>query len=212
MYFHNRTDAGNQLAAKLEYLRPLDPVVLGLPRGGVPVAGEVAAALNAPLDIIVVRQLGAPGNEEFAMGAIGEGVEVLHEDTIAALGVTNKQLNAVEERERAELDRRTRHFRGHRAPLEIRGRVVIIVDDGVATGATARAACEVVRAAGAERVILAVPVAPPGWRHRPGIDADEFVCLARPAGFMAIGQWYEDFTQTTDDEVTDWLDRQQGQR
>jgi predicted phosphoribosyltransferase len=211
MYFRNRTDAGKQLAARLEYLRPRDPIVLGLPRGGVPVAGEVAEALNAPLDVIVVRKLGAPWNEEFAMGAIGEGVEVLHEDTIASLGVTKKQLHAVEERERAELERRTRRFRGDRPPIDIRGRVVVIVDDGVATGATARAACEVARAAGAEHVVLAVPVAPPDWRHTPGVDADEFVCLARPAGFMAIGQWYNDFTQTTDDEVTDWLHRQRGQ-
>ena len=203
MLFRDRTDAGQKLAAKLEHLTAERPIILGLPRGGVPVAAQVAKALDAPLDVIVVRKLGAPFNEEFAMGAIGDGVEVLNKETIRSLGVTAEQVQRVRAREQKELQRRLVRFRNGRPPLDLHGRTAVVVDDGIATGATARAACEVVRALGANRVVLAVPVAPPSFD--PGDTSDEFVCLHRPAHFMAIGQWYTDFTQTTDDEVLHWL-------
>lgn len=203
MLFRDRTDAGQKLAAKLDYLTAEKPIIVGLPRGGVPVAAQVAKALDAPLDVIVVRKLGAPFNDEFAMGAIGDSVEVLNEETIRSLGVTAEQLQRVRAREQKELGRRLERFRAGRPPLDLHGRTAVVVDDGIATGATARAACEVVRALGANRVVLAVPVAPPNFD--PGDNSDEFVCLHRPAHFMAIGQWYTDFTQTTDDEVLHWL-------
>lgn len=208
MLFANRVDAGRQLAARLEHLRGLDAVVLGLPRGGVPVAYEVAVALDKPLDVIVVRKLGAPFNTEYAMGAIGEGdVRVVEQDIIRELGVTDRELAAVEQRERLELDQRVRRFRGERARIPLAGRTAIVVDDGVATGSTARAACQVVRASAAARIVLAVPVAPPGWEADIGAAADEFVCLHTPERFFAVGQWYTDFTQTTDAEVVDLLER-----
>jgi len=203
MIFDDRMDAGRRLATACRPFRDSwpRPVVLGIPRGGVPVAAAVADALDAPLDVIVVRKLGLPGNAEVAMGAIGEGVRVVDDDLIRAVGVTDEQLARVEEREHAELARRLGRYRDDRHPVETTGRTVIVVDDGVATGATARAACAVVRAQGAASVVLAVPVAPPDWMPRPGRDADTFVCVARPEHFFAIGQWYRDFTQTTDDEV-----------
>ncbi|MEO8908586.1 MAG: phosphoribosyltransferase [Microbacteriaceae bacterium] len=207
MLFHDRVDAGRQLAQLMAHLSGRDTVVLGLPRGGVPVAYEVATALGLPLDVIVVRKLGVPWHEELAMGAIGEGVRVLDDDAVSSLQISSEQVDAVERREQDELIRRARTFRGRRGPLQLDGRGVIIVDDGVATGATARAACQVARAAGAVHIILAVPVAPPDWAVHPGDDADEFICVARPSPFFAIGQWYEDFTQTTDETVIELLNR-----
>jgi putative phosphoribosyl transferase len=207
MSFHDRTDAGKQLAQLLDWLRGADAVVLGLPRGGVPVAYEVAHALDLPLDVVIVRKLGVPWHEELAMGAIGDGARVVDDETVASLGVTADQLDAVERREQIELAERARRFRLDRGPLEIRGKIAIVVDDGVATGATARAACQVVRAAGAARIILAVPVAPPDWQPQPGVDADELVCIERPSPFFAVGQWYENFTQTTDEQVVELLER-----
>jgi putative phosphoribosyl transferase len=201
MLFTDRADAGRRLAERLEYLRGQDLVVLGLPRGGVPVADEVARALDVPLDVVVIRKLGVPYNSEFAMGAIGEGVRVVDEGTVIGLGITKEQLAQVEERERAELDRRVERFRGDRRRVELVGRTAVIVDDGIATGATALAACKVVRALGAGRIVLAVPVAPPDWHVGIGDAADEFVCLATPERFFAVGQWYADFSQTTDEEV-----------
>ncbi|EAR26276.1 hypothetical protein A20C1_10354 [marine actinobacterium PHSC20C1] len=203
MLFRDRSDAGQKLAAKLDYLTAEMPIVLGLPRGGVPVAAQVAHALNAPLDVIVVRKLGVPYNDEFAMGAIGENVEVLNEGTIRSLGVTREQLQRVRAREQKELARRLVRFRNDRPPLDLHGRTAVVVDDGIATGATAHAACQVVRALGASRVVLAVPVS--SLAFVPGDNIDEFVSLHRPAHFMAIGQWFTDFTQTTDDEVLRWL-------
>jgi len=203
MLFRDRSDAGQKLAAKLNYLTAENPIILGLPRGGVPVAAQVAQALDAPLDVIVVRKLGAPFNDEFAMGAIGENVEVLNDGTIRALGVTREQLQRVRAREQKELARRLVRFRNGRPPLDLHGRTAVVVDDGIATGATARAACQVVRALGAARVVLAVPVS--SSTFIPEDNVDEFVCLHRPPHFMAIGQWYTDFTQTTDDEVLNWL-------
>ncbi|MCX4688886.1 phosphoribosyltransferase family protein [Kitasatospora purpeofusca] len=200
--FTDRTDAGHRLAARLAHLHGPGTVVVALPRGGVPVAAEVAAALAAPLDICVIRKLGVPYQPELGMGAIGEdGVRVLNEQVLRPARVTPGQLAAVEARERAELERRARRYRGDRPPVDLRGRTVVVVDDGVATGSTARAACLIVRARGARRVVLAVPVAPEDWTERLGDVADELVCVATPSPFFAIGEFYADFAQTGDAEV-----------
>jgi putative phosphoribosyl transferase len=202
MAFADRAQAGRRLARRLEYLRGQPVVVLGLPRGGVPVAREVAAALGAPLDVIVVRKLGVPFQPELAMGAVGEdGVRVVDDDVVRMAGVTDDEVARVEGRERRELERRARRFRGGRARAPLEGRVAVVVDDGIATGSTARAACRAARARGATRVVLAVPVAPPGWVERLGGLADDYVCLGTPASFFAVGQFYDDFSQTTDEQV-----------
>ncbi len=177
-------------------------MVLGLPRGGVPVAYEVAVALGAPLDVIVVRKLGLPFQPELAMGAIGEdGARVLNRDVMESARVTPTELAAVEARERAELERRARAFRGARARVDLTGRTALIVDDGIATGSTARAACHVARAHGAAKVVLAAPVAPDDVARRFAGDADELVVYATPAPFYGVGQFYADFSQTSDEEV-----------
>ncbi len=208
MVFADRADAGQKLAAMLSHLRDEPVVVLGLPRGGVPVAFEVATALGAPMDVIVVRKLGVPFQPELGMGAIGEdGVRVINDGIIRRAHVSQDQLAEVESRERRELERRASRFRGDRPRLSLAGRTAVVVDDGIATGSTARAACQVARAHGAARVVLAVPVAPPGWAARFGGDADELVCVATPEPFGAIGQFYDDFAQTSDDEVVDCLQR-----
>lgn len=208
MPFADRRDAGKRLAARLGSLRGEDVVVLGLPRGGVPVAYEVAVALGAPLDVIVVRKLGVPFQPELGMGAIGEGgVRIVNEEIVRAAQVTDAQLAEVERRERAELERRARRFRGDRPPVPLAGRTVLVVDDGIATGSTARAACHVARAHGARRVVLATPVAPPDTVARLRGDADDVVCLESPEPFFAIGQWYADFSQTSDAEVVALLER-----
>ncbi len=179
-----------------------DVVVVGLPRGGVPVAAVVADELDAPLDIIVVRKLGVPHQPELGMGAIGEGgVRVLNREILTAAAVTAQELADVETRERAELDRRADAYRAGRPPLPIEGRTVVIVDDGIATGSTARAACEVARANGAQRVVLAVPVAPQDWTSRLADAADAFIAVATPEPFYGVGRFYRDFGQTTDEEV-----------
>jgi len=206
--FADRADAGRQLAAKLEHLRGEPVVVLGLPRGGVPVALRVARALGAPLDVIVVRKLGVPFQPELAMGAVGEdGVRVLNWEVVHEVMVSEEEIAAVESRERAELERRVRRLRGGRPRLPLEGKVAVVVDDGIATGATARAACQIARAQGASRVVLAVPVAPPGWEADFGGVADEPVCVDTPAGFFAIGQFYGDFSQVSDEEVIACLER-----
>ena len=202
----DRVDAGWRLGERLRHLGGEDVVVLGLPRGGVPVAAGVAHALHAPLDVIIVRKLGVPHQPEFAMGALGEGgVRILNDEVVAMAGVTPQELAAIEERERAELERRGRRFRAGRPAVPIAGRTVVVVDDGIATGSTARAACRVARAHGAARIILAVPVG-----HSDAIaslrrDADEVICLTEPRSLMAIGEWYEDFSQTSDQEVINIL-------
>ena len=202
MPFLDRAEAGRRLAALLGYLSGQDVVVLGLPRGGVPVAAEVARALGAPLDVILVRKLGVPVQPELALGAIGEdGVRIINPDVVEISGVTDAEVATVEARERAELDRRARRFRGGRAPVPLAGRTAVIVDDGIATGATARAACQVARAHGASRVVLAAPVAPPAVRAALATAADEVVCVETPRRFLAIGEWYTDFAQTSDTEV-----------
>jgi putative phosphoribosyl transferase len=206
--FTDRTDAGRRLAVALRHLGRRDPVVLGLPRGGVPVAYEVAQALGAPLDVIVVRKLGVPYHPELGFGAIGEGgVRVISEEIVRRTGVGEKDLVAVERAEAAELVRRAHAYREGRPRLPLEGRAVVVVDDGVATGATARAACQVVRAQGAAYVVLAVPVAPPDAAARLREDADEVVCLSAPVLFSAVGEWYRDFSQTSDEEVVALLAR-----
>jgi putative phosphoribosyl transferase len=208
MLFADRADAGRQLAARLEHLRGQPVVVLGLPRGGVPVALEVARALSAPLDVIVVRKLGVPFQPELGMGAVGEdGVRVINDEIVRLARVPANELAAVQAREQAQVQARAARYRAFRPREPLAGRVAVIVDDGIATGSTARAACQVARAHGAARVVLAVPVAPPGWEAGIAGAADELVCVDTPADFFAIGQYYADFSQATDDEVTACLKR-----
>lgn len=206
--FADRIDAGIRLAARLSHLQGRDVIVVGLPRGGVPVAYQVARSLGVPLDVILVRKLGVPFQPELAMGAIGEdGVRVLSDDVVAMAGVGDRELAEVEARERQELERRADRYRSGRQRFPLEGKVVVVVDDGVATGATARAACQVTRRHGAARVVLAVPIAPDGWTSRMGGAADEYVAVATPSLFWAIGQFYRDFAPTEDDEVIRYLDR-----
>lgn len=208
MIFTDRLAGGRSLAERLMHLRNKDVVVVGLPRGGVPVAAVVAKALNAPLDVILVRKLGVPSQPELAMGAIGEDdVRVLNDEVVQLTGITGDEIARVEARERGELERRVARFRSGRELVPLTNRVVVIVDDGVATGSTARAACAVVRARGASHIVLAVPVAPPGWEQDLAGVADEYVCVATPSGFSSVGQFYSNFTQVTDDDVVDCLDQ-----
>lgn len=208
MRFADRREAGRRLAGELAPLREGNVVVLGLPRGGVPVAAEVATALGAPLDVAVVRKLGLPAQPELAMGAIAEdGARVLNDQVVGGARVNEEALDEVERRERAELDRRAVAYRGERPRVSVADRTVVVVDDGIATGATARAACHSARARGAARVVLAVPVAPAGWERRIGDAADELVCPQVTDDFLAVGQFYADFAQTTDEEVVRLLRR-----
>jgi putative phosphoribosyl transferase len=206
--FSDRIDAGQRLAARLGHLSGPDTVVVGLPRGGVPVAAEVAREIGAPLDVILVRKLGVPSQPELGMGAIGEnGVRVINLDIVRMAGVDDQEVAEVEARERKELQRRAEMYRRGRARVPLDGRTVVVVDDGVATGSTAKAACQVARAEGARRVVLAVPVAPTEWTQRLAGAADEFIALATPLDFSGVGQFYRDFSQTTDREVSACLDR-----
>jgi putative phosphoribosyl transferase len=200
--FTDRADAGRQLAAELGFLRDNDLVVLGLPRGGVPVALPVATELGAPLDVIVVRKLGLPSQPELAMGAIGEGgVRILNEAVVQRARVTAADLAVAEETERRELDRQARQFRAGRPRVDIAGRTAILVDDGIATGATARAACQVARAQGAAFVIMAAPVGSPGSAATLRGSCDEVYCMRTPASFSSVGEWYEDFAPVPDAAV-----------
>ena len=208
--FTDRADAGRQLARIRESFRGQDIVVLGLPRGGVPVAAEVAKALHAPLDVIIVRKLGVPVEPEVAMGALGEeGVRILNPRVLALASVTGAQIDEVERRDRRVLEARVAELRGGRPRLNLAGRIALIVDDGVATGSTARAACRVARLLGAERVVLAVPVmaaqAEAELTHPVGEAADQVICVAAPFGFAAVGQYYKRFDATEDTEVTTLL-------
>ncbi len=201
-YFRDRRDAGRQLASRLSALRDERPIVLGLPRGGIPVAYEVARALGAPLDVIIVRKLGLPSQPELGMGAIGEsGARVLNRSVLSAARVTDLELAAVEERERVELERRAERYRGDRRMISVQGRTVIIVDDGLATGGTARAAVAVAREHGAARIVLAIPVAPADTIETLRQEADDVITIFAPREFHSLGQWYADFGQTTDEEV-----------
>lgn len=208
MLFRDRVDAGRQLAARLRPFAAERPVVLGLPRGGVPVASEVATVLGAPLDVIVVRKLGVPYQPELGFGAVGEGgVVVLNQEIIHLAGVSDAEIRRTERRERAELERRVDRFRSGHARVDLAGRTVIVVDDGIATGSTARAACRVARAQGATRVVLAVPVAPIDFGVGADDGVDELVCLETPEPFGSVGRFYRDFRATSDDDVVACLDR-----
>jgi putative phosphoribosyl transferase len=206
--FRDREDAGRQLAHLLTRFGGDDTVVLGLPRGGVPVARPVAEALHAPLDVLLVRKLGSPRHPEFAVGAIGEdGVRIIDAESVRMTRLDDTALADVERRERAELDRRLAFYRAGRPRLDLGGKRAVIVDDGVATGATAAVACRVARQLGAAELVLAVPVAPPDWTTRLAAEADELVAVATPQEFWAVGQWYRRFDQTSDAEVVAALDR-----
>jgi len=202
MKFKDRHDAGRRLAKALDAWRGRsDVLVLALPRGGVPVAWEVAHALGAPLDVMVVRKLGFPGQEEFAMGAIASGGIRVMSDTGGTWPVSERELEAVVAREQAELERRERRYRAGRLPLEMADRVLILVDDGLATGATMSAAVQAARTAKPKRIVVAVPVASVEAVQSVGALADEVVCPFTPEHFRAVGLWYEDFAQTSDEEV-----------
>ena len=205
--FRDRAEAGQLLAELLRPFAPSRPIVLGLPRGGVPIAAQVARELDAPLDIIVVRKLGVPFQPELAMGAIGEdGARTVNRDVVRLAHVSDSDIARVEAVEREELRRRATRFRVHHPRRDLRGRTVLIIDDGLATGSTAIAACEVARSLGALHIVVAVPVAPPEAADRLADHADEFISLRTPSDFRAVGQFYEHFGQVTDHEVLDVLD------
>ncbi|MEM6350356.1 MAG: phosphoribosyltransferase [Cyanobacteria bacterium P01_D01_bin.14] len=208
--FRDRTQAGRALATQLmAYANQPDTLVLGLPRGGVPVAYEVSQALNLPLDICLVRKLGAPGHKELAMGAIAsDGVRVLNYDVLSWLAISDKTLEHVAAHELRELQRRDRVYRGDRPRPQIRDRTVIVVDDGLATGATMKAALEVLRSQQPKKIVVAVPVAPRSACQELSAEGIQVVCLATPEPFYAIGLWYENFSQTTDEQVRALLARQ----
>lgn len=210
--FRDRADAGKRLANELARRedRP-EAVVLGLPRGGVVLAGAVAEALGVPLDVLLVRKLGVPGNEELAMGAIASGgVRVINGDVVAWLGIPDRVVEEITSREMRELERRERAFRGDRPRADLHGKTAVLVDDGIATGATMLAAVSALRAAKPGRIVVAVPVAPPDACTRLEKEADELVCLARVEPLGAVGSWYLDFPQVTDAEVRDVLKRSEG--
>ena len=210
--FRDRREAGRLLGEVLKQHagRP-GLLVLALPRGGVPVGYEVARALNAPLDVMLVRKLGVPGHEELAMGAIASGgVRILSKDVVSTLGIADREIAAVAAVEEEELARREKAYRGDRSPPDMKGRTVILVDDGLATGSTMRAAAAALRAQGVERLIVAVPVAPPETCEALRSEVDEVVCALEPEPFLAVGLWYEDFSQTTDEEVRELLRQARG--
>jgi putative phosphoribosyl transferase len=204
--FEDRAEAGRALAEALEGFAGQDVVVLAIPRGGVEVAAEISRARGWPLDLVIPRKIGAPGNPELGLGAIAPGVRVLDERMLRALGVTREYLDREVAEQEEEIRRRAGAYRGGRPPTEIRGRVAVVVDDGVATGGTAAAALRWARSQDAARVVLAVPVAPREAVRRLAGECDEVVCLDTPEPFMAVGQWYLSFPQTSDDQVISLLD------
>jgi predicted phosphoribosyltransferase len=212
--FPNRSEAGRMLAQQLaKYANRPDVIVLALPRGGVPVAYEVARALNAPLDVFLVRKLGIPGYEELAMGAIASGgVRVLNDQLVRALAIPDYVIEAVAQWEGKELARRERAYRGDRSPPDVRGRTVILVDDGLATGATMLAAVRALRQQQPGRIVVAVPTASPETCELLKTEADEVICAITPEPFRAVGFWYDNFSQTTDEEVRDLLARSAASR
>lgn len=213
MPFENRSAAGRRLAAALAGYRQRAPVVLALPRGGVPVAAEVAAALGAPLDLVLVRKIGVPGQPELAMGAVADGsmpVTVRNDGVIRYAGVSEEEFNAIRDKELAEIERRRKNYLGGRAPVNVAGRTVIVIDDGIATGATTRTALRALRAQGPKELMLAVPVAAKDTLEELREEADTIVCLETPQWFDAVGAFYIDFRQVTDAEVIDLLARHKG--
>jgi putative phosphoribosyl transferase len=209
LVFENRAEAGSRLAKRLSaYAKRTDVIVLGIPRGGVPVAFEVATALGAHLDVFVSRKLGVPGQEELAFGAISSGgVRILDREIIEAVGISNAEVERITANVRKEVERREKLYRGGRAPLVVQGKTAILVDDGIATGSSMRAAIEALRQMKPARVVVAVPVAPLSTCNRLRSEVDEFVCVNTPESFFAIGQFYEDFSQVSDEEVTNLLQR-----
>lgn len=208
MFFHDRRDAGRELAKELmKYAGRGDVLVLALPRGGVPVGYEVAQALRAPLDVFVVRKLGLPGREELAMGAIASGgTRVLNEEVVSSMRISASTIDAVAREEERELARREQLYRGDRPPADVRGRVVILVDDGLATGSTMRAAVAALRQRNPARIVVAVPVGAAETCQEFAAEADEAICAKAPEEFYAVGMWYEDFSQTSDEEVHELLE------
>lgn len=207
--FRNRTEAGRRVAARLDGLGLEDPVVLGLPRGGVPVAAEIAAALGVPFDVLVARKVGLPGQEELGIAAVAEGLpEPVLSPAGDELGIGLGGLGGPEERARAELARRAARYRGGRPLPEVRGRDVVVADDGLATGVTAEAALRALRPRCPRRLILAVPVCPADTRARLAAVADDVVCVVAADSFVAVGEWYDDFAQLTDEDVTRLLGRE----
>ncbi len=209
MIFQDRTDAGQELAARLtKYANRPDVLVLALPRGGVPVAYEVAKRIGAPLDVFLVRKLGVPGHEELAMGAIASGgVRVINEDVARFLKIPDEVIDAVTADEQQELERRESAYRDDRPPPDVKGRVVILIDDGLATGSTMRAAAAALRKQGPARIVVAVPVSAPETCNEFRSEVDEIVCAVTPEPFRGVGLWYKDFSQTTDEEVRELLER-----
>jgi predicted phosphoribosyltransferase len=207
--FRDRKDAGQHLAERLaHYVGRSDVLVLALPRGGVPVAYEVAKKIGAPLDVFLVRKLGVPGYEELAMGAIATGgVRVLNEDVVRYMGIPAEVIDAVAAEEQRELERRELAYRGDRPPPEVKGRVVILVDDGLATGSSMRAAAEALRKQQPARIVVAVPISAPQTCDEFRLEVDEIVCAVTPEPFRGVGLWYEDFSQTSDEEVRELLNR-----
>jgi predicted phosphoribosyltransferase len=207
--FRDRPDAGQQLAARLaKYAHHPDILVLALPRGGVPVAYEVAKQLDVPLDVFLVRKLGVPGYEELAMGAIASGgVRVINNDVVRQLAIPGEVIDAVAAEERRELERRERAYRNGRPPPDVQGRTVILIDDGLATGSTMRAAAAALRKLGPARIVVAVPVSASETCDEFREEVDEVVCAAMPEPFRGVGLWYKDFSQTTDEEVRELLER-----
>ncbi|HEX6710094.1 MAG TPA: phosphoribosyltransferase [Rubrobacter sp.] len=206
--FEDRRDAGRRLAGKLSRFRDERPVVFALPRGGVPVGYEISRSLGAPLDVFVSRKLGAPGQPEFGIGAVATGgVRVLNDDVVRRLGIPEDYVKYITERETAEVERRLRYFRGERPEADVGGRTAILVDDGLATGVTARAAVEALRQRRPGRLVLAVPVCAAQTAEYFRSEVDELVCLEFPSNLGAIGFWYRNFDQTSDEEVVELLER-----
>jgi putative phosphoribosyl transferase len=209
MIFRNRADAGRRLVSRLQkYANRDDVIVLGVPRGGIPVAFEVATALNLPLDIFVLRKLGVPGHEELAFGAIGSGgVRVLNTGVLEQLGISDLDVAAVTRTEKEELERRERLYRGNRPPLDVHGQTVILIDDGIATGASLMAAIHALRQMKPAKVVVAIPVAPQATCYRLLREVDQLVCVEMPEPFYGVGHFYEDFSQVSDEEVNELLER-----
>jgi putative phosphoribosyl transferase len=214
-HFRDRRDAGQRLAAELKALAPTDPVVLALPRGGVPVGFEVASALHAPLDVLLVRKIGAPDYEEFGIGAIVDGAEpqlVLNAEAVAEFRVSPAYIAQERDRQLAEIERRRHLYCGDEPPVSVKGRTVIIVDDGIATGGTMLVALRALARSAPRQTVIAVPVAPPDILAELSEEADDIICLAAPTNFRAVGIYYEDFTQTSDEEVIELLAKQRTAR